>query len=212
MTMDVEQFKAVVAEVMAGGDSDALAAKVSAHWQADQLFVLLSDRHSEIRQLGCLVLGLVGDSSSVGPLSACLHDESTQVRQLAENAMCTIWLRAGPVHCQSLLIDAITLAGHQAYGPAIDKIHKVVQLSSDFAEAWHQCGSIHYLLEEMDYAAEDYQQAVKLEPLHFNAWCGLANVALTMGETSRAIRLYRHGLAINPNMPQVAQLLAQLSD
>lgn len=57
---------------------------------------------------------------------------------------------------------------------------------------------------------EDCRRTVELQPAHFGALSGMGLCFVGLQELRAALTWFRHALAINPNMEQIATYVARL--
>src|SRR5207248_2537783 len=82
---------------------DKLKAKVAAHYTEGTLQRLLGSGHTQTRRAAVIALGLVGTFDSNEAVAAMLHDEDLAVRQLASDALWSLWYRGDtPAHYEEL--------------------------------------------------------------------------------------------------------------
>ncbi len=191
-------------------DAEALAATVNTHWTPPQLCRLMRDGTHDARKVVCLTLGLVGDIDCTSCLVKALRDEDSQINELAEHALWSIWFRSGSGRAMSSFTKAVTALNDSKYDVALDGFHEAVAIDPGFAEAFNQCAIAHYMLEQWKHALDDCQAAVNIVPDHFGAWAGMGHCHVHLDQLDDAVSCYRQALEINPQMPGVAQALAGL--
>lgn len=92
------------------------------------------------------------------------------------------------------------------------------QLVEDFpawAEAWNKRATLSYLEGSDAECFEAIRRTLELEPRHFGAVCGFAQVCLRRGERATALAAFEAALLINPHLsgvrPAVEDLRSSLS-
>lgn len=69
-----------------------------------------------------------------------------------------------------------------------------------FAEIWLQRASAWFELGEYEFAREDLETVLDLNPFHFDAYVMLGYVYMETGRTVQALRAFRNALDINPGL------------
>ena len=75
---------------------------------------------------------------------------------------------------------------------------KVIDQSPDFAEAWNKRATVYFLKGELDKSIADIEKTLELEPRHFGALDGLAEIYLIKDDLLNAAATYRRILEIIP--------------
>jgi tetratricopeptide (TPR) repeat protein len=83
---------------------------------------------------------------------------------------------------------------------ALDLLDQVVILQPRFAEVYNRRATVHYALDDYRRSLADIRAALALEPRHFGALSGLAAIMREIGESDRAIEIYRRILDVHPTM------------
>ena len=172
---------------------------------------LLTSCDAEIRQAAVLALGMIASMRVNEPLAKMLRDEDVTVRQLACDALWSLWFRGGaPEHNRELQrlmrlsvdelgADAV-LAGYEA----------LIKKAPRFAEAFNQRAILHFRLGDMNRAIADCTMVMRLNPFHFGAASGLAQCYMKQKRLRAALRSYRRAFRINPNMDGVGEVIESL--
>ena len=103
----------------------------------------------------------------------------------------------------------------EEFGRARRLIEPLVHEYPDWSEAWNKRATLSYLEGRDAECFEDIRRTLELEPRHFGAVCGFAQVCLRGGERAAALTAFEVALAINPHLsgvlPAVEDLRATLS-
>ena len=78
----------------------------------------------------------------------------------------------------------------------------------DFAEVHNQTAIVHFALGQDQESTQAIYRTLALEPRHFGAWAGLAQILLRNQDYTAAIEAAQAALAINPQMTAMEQLQA----
>lgn len=184
---------------------------VAARYQEATLEKLLGDRTPEVRQAATLALGLLGSMKSSATLAARLHDEDPVARELAADALWSIWFRADtPAHNKELQrlmqLEVVgvnptdVLAGFDA----------LIRKAPRFAEAYNQRAILYFRLGEYAKAIADCERVLRLNAHHFGAASGMGQCFMKQKKLRAALRAYRRANRINPNLDGVRETIASL--
>lgn len=91
------------------------------------------------------------------------------------------------------------IAAH-CYDVAETRLSKLVRARPDFAEAWNKRATLYYIQERDDESVRDIHRTLELEPRHFGALCGLAEILRSSGDTASAVFVFQAALRVNPHL------------
>ncbi|MDQ6437790.1 hypothetical protein RB623_27370 [Mesorhizobium sp. LHD-90] len=117
----------------------------------------------------------------------------------------------------SAVVDLMMQWSQQAvekkkFDVALDFLDQVVTLSPDYAEGWNRRATVHYMMHNFSKSMADIERTLELEPRHFGALSGLAQI---MRETERkelALDAYQRVLVIYPMLRNAQNEVGTLSD
>lgn len=93
---------------------------------------------------------------------------------------------------------------------AIQILSGITEIAPDYAEAWNQLASVHFLQEDYDKAMRGLRRVLTLEPRHYKAIEGLALILREMGDKKGALRATRRALDIYPTLKSAQQAREEL--
>jgi len=205
-----DEFLEAVKPALNRGDVRSLCDAVCGRWSPTELCGLLGHREVDVRRTAVVVLGMVGGCEVVGCVTRCLHDADEQVHQFAEDALWSLWLRAGKPEAAEAFAQGMTALAEDQYPQAIAEFEAALKLDRAFAEAYNQLAIAHYMNEQWVASVVACRQALSLMPTHFGAMAGLGHGYAHCGQHRQAIDCYRRALAINPRMATVAAAKTRL--
>ena len=128
-----------------------------------------------------------------------LLDADEQDYARIESQIMAQWERSG-----SAAMDLLLRRGKEALEEgqpdvAVEHFSALVDHAPDFAEGYYGRASSYYLLGLIGPALDDIQQTLRLNPRHFEAMRGLANIMQELEREEDALELYELILTINPN-------------
>ncbi len=167
----------------------------------------LQDGDEVTRRQAADLLGAVGGAQAVEPLVAALQDEDWGVRTIAEHSLWQVWCRSGDASVDALLQEGIQAMERKAWTDAVATFTRVIERAPGLAEGYNKRATAYYLMGEYAQAIADCQATVSRNPYHFGALSGEGLCYLALGRLHKARDAFRNALAINPNMPEVAENL-----
>src|SRR5690606_23566832 len=166
----------------------------------------------DVRRVAAVVLGLVGGSSIVPCLAKALRDADTQVNEMAEHSLWSIWFRSGSPEATRPFQEGVALMAVDSYDRAVQCFSRAVEIDPELAEAFNQCALAHYFLGQYARSLKDCCQVIKLMPLHFGAIAGMGHCYTQLGDMAMALRCYRRALHINPRMSAIRTAINRLEE
>jgi tetratricopeptide (TPR) repeat protein len=192
-------------------DQAVLATLLQERPAFDRVALLLNSTAVETVRAGVVYLGVHGAARETAVLVMLLQHPDAGVAELAEYGLWNIWMQAGSPAGNRRLATAIEMIQIQQAEPAIRTLASLTDDEPRFAEAFHQLGIAHAMLEHWENASQAYRQALRLIPNHFAAAAGLGNVCLEQFNPIGALYYYRRALQIHPRLPGVADAIAELA-
>ncbi len=130
---------------------------------------------------------------------ATAPDEATAAE--VSGAIEQLWQHSGSATADLLVARAAAAIEAQRRDLALKLLNAAVELQPDYAEAWNRRAYLHYLEDDYKRALGDLRRVLALEPHHYKALEGLANILQHLGEKKAALEAYDSLLKVNPNMP-----------
>ena len=98
----------------------------------------------------------------------------------------------------------------QRFDLAETRLERLVRACPDFPEAWNKRATLYYLQERDAESVRDIHRTLELEPRHFGALCGLAEICASHGEREAALFVFQAALRVNPHLDSVRDSMEQL--
>jgi tetratricopeptide (TPR) repeat protein len=128
-------------------------------------------------------------------------------RRDAEDAIWAVWCdHPDPAAREQMAFGIAALAGGQL-DQARALFDQLVDAYPDWAETWNKRATVLFLLHADAVSVADIRRTLELEPRHFGALGGLAQIALRNGDPDAATAALRALLRCNPRAAGVADLL-----
>jgi tetratricopeptide (TPR) repeat protein len=183
---------------------DQFQEKVRARYTEGTLQRLLDCPTVEARRAAVLALGLIGTLESNGAVAALLHDEDRTVRQMAAEALWSLWFRAD-TDANNEELRRLTRQNDPR--KAIAGLDALIKKAPAFAEAYNQRAILYFRLEEYQQSIADCEKVLKLNAFHFGAEAGMAQCYMKLKKPRSALKAFRHAHQINPNLEGVEETI-----
>ena len=182
------------------------------HLTRAQARAALKNADPQERRRGALGLGLAGRMEDVPMLVAALRDTDEVVREIAEEALWTVWSRSGDARVDELFKRGVSEMNAEHFNEAIATFTRIIELKPDFAEGWNKRATAYYLAGEYRRSLADCDQVMKRNPQHFGALSGYGQIYLQLDRPDKALEYFRRALAVNPNMDAVQSMVERLEE
>jgi tetratricopeptide (TPR) repeat protein len=122
-----------------------------------------------------------------------------------------IWLHSGSDTVSLLMERSLKAVAEKDPELALKLLDAVVDLAPDFAEGWNRRAYVYYMQSDFERALGDLRRVLALEPNHFKALDGLAQILREIGEKKAAIKAYEQLLQVHPNWAGAQQAIDDLT-
>ncbi len=116
-----------------------------------------------------------------------------------------LWAHAGTDTSMVLMERSATAMAQNKNDLALKFLTVAVELQPDFAEAWNRRAVIFYTTNQIERAVGDLRRVLALDPQHFKALEGLANILREQGQKKAALTALKKLLEVYPLAPGVQQ-------
>ena len=123
-----------------------------------------------------------------------------------------IWSIADNQETQIIFDEANQFMDVGELDNAIELFTKVVKQSPEFAEGWNKRATVYFLKGELNKSISDIEKTLNLEPRHFGALDGLAEIYLMQDDLLGAALIYRRILEIIPSSKKSQDRLKLIND
>ena len=123
-----------------------------------------------------------------------------------------IWSIADNQETQILFDEANQFMDVGELDNAIELFSKVIKQSPEFAEGWNKRATVYFLKGELNKSISDIEKTLNLEPRHFGALDGLAEIYLMQDDLVGAAVIYRRILEIIPSSKKSQDRLKLIND
>lgn len=123
-----------------------------------------------------------------------------------------IWSQSGSATVDLLVQWASSAMLEKRYTSALDFLNEAIAIDPDYAEAWNRRATVYYLRNDYAHAMYDINRTLELEPRHYGALTGMAEILRARGLKEQALKAYEQALQINPMMRDAQKSLLDLTE
>lgn len=136
------------------------------------------------------------------PLFAALQEAEgpNQARTISE-AIWRVWFTVGDDTQQAIMNEGRLAMATNRLAVALTIYTRLVDLAPDYAEAWNRRATVYFLLGDLDRSAADVEQVLALEPRHYGALGGLAQIELRRDNLEAALAAFEAAVDFYPLLP-----------
>jgi len=122
-----------------------------------------------------------------------------------------LWLQTDSDTIGVLMARSLRAISEKRYDLALRLLDAVVELAPDYAEGWNRRAYVYYLQDRSGSALGDLRRVLALEPKHFRALSGLAQILSDYGQKKNALKAYEELLRIHPHASGAQEAVKKLS-
>lgn len=163
-----------------------------------------------IAELLRLVLACPGRAPASGPSRKLDHlfaelaaARPARPASRIEDEIWALWTDHDEEAAAERMDRAIACIGRKAYVAAEAELDALVAAQPDWAEAWNKRATLYYIVGRHDESMADIARTLALEPRHFGAICGFAQICLAQGRHVEALAALETALGVHPHLDSV---------
>ncbi|TPK88990.1 hypothetical protein [Mesorhizobium sp. B2-4-17] len=122
------------------------------------------------------------------------------------------WFHSGSASIDLMMQWSQKAIENQKFDVALDFLDQVVILQPTYAEGWNRRATVHFMMKNYSKSMSDIDHTLQLEPRHFGALAGLAQIMALTGHKQSALEAWQRVLAIYPMMRSAQNQVATLSE
>ena len=122
------------------------------------------------------------------------------------------WAQSGSASVDLMMQWSQKAMENQKYDVALDFLDQVVTLQPAYAEGWNRRATVHFMMKNYGKSMSDIDHTLHLEPRHFGALSGLAQIMADTGHKQSALEAWQKVLAIYPMMRSAQNQVSALSE
>ncbi|TIP28597.1 MAG: hypothetical protein E5X67_10185 [Mesorhizobium sp.] len=122
------------------------------------------------------------------------------------------WSQSGSASIDLMMQWSQKAAEDKKFDVALDFLDQVVTLQPAFAEGWNRRATVHFMMHNFGKSMADIDRTLQLEPRHFGALSGLAQIMAVTGHKQSALEAWQRVLSIYPMMRSAQDQVGTLSE
>jgi tetratricopeptide (TPR) repeat protein len=122
------------------------------------------------------------------------------------------WFNSGSASIDLMMGWAQKAMEDKKYDVALDFLDEVIVLDPDYAEGWNRRATVHFMMSNYGKSMSDIDHTLQLEPRHFGALSGMAQILKNTGRKESALKAWQRVLEIYPMMRNAQSEVASLSE
>jgi tetratricopeptide (TPR) repeat protein len=122
------------------------------------------------------------------------------------------WFQSGSASIDLMMQWSQKAIENQKFDVALDFLDQVVTLQPTYAEGWNRRATVHFMMKNYGKSMSDIDRTLQLEPRHFGALSGLAQIMADTGHKQSALEAWQRVLGIYPMMRSAQGQVAALSE
>ncbi|MGX9116918.1 tetratricopeptide repeat protein [Mesorhizobium sp. BHbsci] len=122
------------------------------------------------------------------------------------------WSQSGSASIDLMMQWSQTAIEDKKFDVALDFLDQVVTLQPAFAEGWNRRATAHFMMHNFGKSMSDIDRTLQLEPRHFGALSGLAQIMAVTGHKQSALEAWQRVLSIYPMMRSAQDQVGTLSE
>lgn len=127
-----------------------------------------------------------------------------------EDLIWEIWTDHPEPLAATMMNRGIEAVARRQYDAAERIFDELVEIQPHWAEAWNKRATLFFLLGHDEKSVHDIHRTLELEPRHFGALSGFAQICLRSGDLAGALVGFEEALRINPHLAAVRETLVEL--
>jgi len=130
--------------------------------------------------------------------------------ELLEQQIWQLWMHHPHRRAAEELERTATEIATQLYDIAETRLNNLLRACPGFAEAWNKRATLYYVQERDEESVRDIHRTLELEPRHFGALCGLAEICRSCGDSESALFVFQAALRVHPHLAAARSAVAEL--
>lgn len=122
------------------------------------------------------------------------------------------WSQSGSASVDLMMGWAQKAVEEKKFDVALDFLDQVVTLDPTYAEGWNRRATVHYLMKNYGKSMADIDRTLQLEPRHFGALSGLAQIMMDTDRKEAALRAWQRVLDIYPMLRNAQDQVSTISE
>ncbi|RWQ31945.1 MAG: hypothetical protein E5Y88_13865 [Mesorhizobium sp.] len=122
------------------------------------------------------------------------------------------WVQSGSASIDLMMQWSQKAVEEKKFDVALDFLDQVVTLQPAYAEGWNRRATVHFMMNNFGKSMADIDRTLQLEPRHFGALSGLAQIMAVTGHKESALEAWQRVLSIYPMLRSAQDQVGTLSE
>jgi tetratricopeptide (TPR) repeat protein len=136
-------------------------------------------------------------------------DDEESAKAIAD-AIERVWVHSGSATIDLLMERSIKAMNEKKVDLALKLLDHVVELAPDFTEGWNRRAYVYFVQNDIERALGDLRRTLALDPHHFKALDGLAQILREIGQKKAALKAFKELLDVYPYWSGAKQAIEEL--
>jgi tetratricopeptide (TPR) repeat protein len=136
-------------------------------------------------------------------------DDEESAKAVAD-AIERVWLHSGSATIDLLMERSMKAVSDKKLDLAKKLLDNVVELAPDYTEAWNRRAYVYFVGNDVEHALGDLRRVLALDPNHFKALDGFAQILREIGQKKAALQAFRQLLDVHPYWEGAKQAVDEL--
>ena len=122
------------------------------------------------------------------------------------------WNKSGSATVDLMMLWSKNAMDGEKFDIALDFLDQVVTISPAYSEGWNRRATVHFMMHNYSKSMADINHTLELEPRHFGALSGMAQIMKNTGRKQLALNAFQRVLDIYPMMRSAQNEVSTLSE
>ena len=119
-------------------------------------------------------------------------------------------MHSGSATIDLLMERSIKAMNEKKVDLALKLLDNVVELAPDFTEGWNRRAYVYFVQNDIERALGDLRRTLALDPHHFKALDGLAQILREIGQKKAALKAFKELVDVHPYWSGAKQAIEEL--
>lgn len=123
-----------------------------------------------------------------------------------------LWSHSGSASVDVMMQWSQKAMTERKFDVALDFLDQVVTLAPEYAEGWNRRATVHFMMQNYGKSMSDIEHTLRLEPRHFGALSGMAQIMEVRGRKQLALEAWQKVLDVYPMLSKAQERVSTLSE
>ncbi|HKY02801.1 MAG TPA: hypothetical protein VJM53_09645 [Burkholderiales bacterium] len=142
--------------------------------------------------------------------SQLAHTQYSEAAETAEDKIWRLWMHYPQTRAAQDLERATRAIAAFDFPAAEGILNTLLARHPDYAEAWNKRATLYFIQMRDEESLQALHRTLQLEPRHFGAVCGFAEICLSHEYQDHALFAFEAALALNPHLDGIRARVNEL--